>query len=64
METSYGEEPFEIREFDRGDWKIYVMGWIRYRDGAGTERFMGFCRERQANGRFKPVSDPDYEWED
>jgi hypothetical protein len=54
----------DIRAFDREGWKIYIMGWIRYRDEGGAERFMGFCRERQSDGRFRSISDPDYEWED
>ena len=54
----------DIRAFDREGWEIYVMGWIRYRDDGGAEQFMGFCRKRQSDGRFRSVQDPDYEWED
>jgi hypothetical protein len=46
------------------DWRVYVMGQIRYKDEGGVERFMGFCRERGADGRFRPIDDADYEYED
>lgn len=45
-------------------WKFYVMGQIRYRDDGGVQRFMGFCRERGKDRRFRPVDDADYEYED
>jgi hypothetical protein len=54
----------EIHRFERGGWRIYVMGMIRYRDDCGAERFMGFCRVHEQDGRFRSVEDPDYEWED
>jgi hypothetical protein len=54
----------KLRTFEREGWVIYVMGQIRYKDDGGAERFMGFCRVRQKDGRFRPVNDPDYEYED
>lgn len=55
----------ELRQFERGRWKLYVMGWIRYQDEVGADRFMGFCRLRNnEDGRFRAVDDPDYEYED
>jgi hypothetical protein len=58
------EAGLELRAFERGNWKIYVMGQIKYRDESGVERFMGFCREGGKDGRFRPVDDIDYEYED
>lgn len=54
-----------LREFDEGGWVLYVMGQIRYRTpGSNVQRFMGFCRQRTAEGRFRAVDDADYEYED
>jgi hypothetical protein len=53
-----------LRTFEREGWQIFVMGQIRYKDDGGAERFMGFCRVRGSNGRFRPVDDIDYEYED
>jgi len=40
----------------------WVMGWIEYRDAAGSRYRMAFCRnwDDQAH-RFRKVDDPDYE---
>jgi hypothetical protein len=54
----------DLRAFERDGWKIYVMGQIRYQDDGGSDRFMWFCRERESDGRFRAVDDPDYEYED
>jgi hypothetical protein len=54
----------ELRQFERGGWKIYVMGQIQYQDEGGHDRFMGFCRLWGSDGRFHVVEDPDYEYED
>jgi len=54
----------DIRQFETEGWAIYVMGQIRYQDDSGADHFMGFCRERQSNGRFLAVKDPDYEYQD
>jgi hypothetical protein len=54
----------DIRQFEREGWIVYVMGEIRYQDDSGADHFMGFCRERQSNGRFRAVDDPDYEYQD
>ena len=43
---------------------IYVIGQIRYEDEGGVQRFMGFGRRRTSDGRFRPIDDPDYEYED
>jgi hypothetical protein len=56
--------PVELRQSETGDWKLYVMGQIRYQDEGGADRFMGFCRLRGSDGRFRAVDDPDYEYED
>jgi hypothetical protein len=53
-----------LRQFERDGWTLYVMGQIRYQDEGGCDRFMGFCREWADDGRFHPVKDPDYEYED
>jgi len=63
MEPEKGEDR-DIRQFDREEWQIYVMGQIQYQDEGGANRFMGFCRKRKPTGRFLPVKSPDYEYED
>jgi len=52
-------------------WEIYLMGFIRFSDDTGMERYMGFCRlfvrdngYNQLGGRFVPVDNPDYEYSD
>jgi hypothetical protein len=52
------------RAFDAEKWVVYVMGQIKYHDEGGADRFMGFCRERRSDGKFRPVEDPDYEYQD
>jgi hypothetical protein len=51
-----------------GGLHLYVMGWVDYRDDIGVLRRTTFCREYQgrgfAHGRFGPVDDTDYEYED
>lgn len=53
-----------------GGYKIYMLGMLRYADIEGKERFFGFCREYNpwgddfGEGRFLPVNDPDYEYQD
>lgn len=54
----------DIRQFETEGWRVYVIGEIRYRDEGGADHFMGFCRRRQSNGRFRPVKSPDYEYQD
>jgi hypothetical protein len=54
----------DIRQFEREGWIVYVRGEIRYQDDSCADHFMGFCRERQSNGRFRAVDDPDYEYQD
>jgi len=50
--------------------KLYVMGFVRYADLDGKERFMGFCRQYEppavagGNSRFNLVTNQDYEYED
>lgn len=63
-QTAATSETRFLRRYEIEHWNVYVMGEIRYRDEGGAERFMGFCRKREADGRFRPVDDPDYEWED
>ena len=48
----------KIRPFERDGWTIYVMGQIRYADGMGAERFMGFCRMRDKTGKYRPSKTP------
>lgn len=53
-----------------GNWKLFILGYVRYADLGENERFMGFCREyclpshAGGEGRFRPVDDPDYEYSD
>jgi hypothetical protein len=54
----------ELRKFESEGWVIFVMGQIRYQDEGGNDRFMGFCRARQNDGKFLAVDDSDYEYED
>jgi hypothetical protein len=53
-----------LRRFKNENWKIYVMGQIRYQDEGDRDRFMGFCRVGDGETRFTAVDDPDYEYED
>jgi len=54
-----------IHQFDQEGWVVYIMGQIRYQDDGGADHFMGFCRERGSDGRFRAVKDDlDYEYED
>jgi len=63
----------ENHEIHQGVSRLYCVGWISYRDGAGDLRITGFCRELVAspntlirfdNCRFRKFRDPDYEYED
>ena len=64
-----GDLAFNIRE-GVGGWRAYIMGYIKYSDPVGIERFVGFCRIYQrpsddgGDGRFVPIDNPDYEYED
>jgi hypothetical protein len=64
MEPAPPADELELRRFQTGNWKLYVMGQIRYRDENNVERFMGFCRERGRDGIFQRVVNEDYEYED
>jgi len=48
--------------------RLFVMGWIEYRDDVGVLRRTAFCREFTRGpwdeGRFSPVDNPDYEHEE
>src|SRR5208282_4115380 len=56
-----GTQP--LRQYSDGNWKMYVVGQIQYRDDLGRDRFLGFCRELGSDGRFHPAYDHDYEYE-
>jgi hypothetical protein len=49
---------------------LYIMGAVSYADWDDNKRWMGFCREYErpsgenGEGRFIPVFNPDYEYED
>jgi hypothetical protein len=60
----YDNSPRDIREFENAGWTAYVLGEISYTDDGGAYHYMGFCRQRQSNGRFLAVTDPDNEYED
>ncbi len=46
----------------RGEhWRLWVMGWIEYRDDLKIKRRIFFCRKYNPGERFSAVSDPDYE---
>jgi hypothetical protein len=64
MEPAPEEGTTILRRFKTENWKIYVMGQIRYQDEGGHDRFMGFCRIGDGETRFVAVDDPDYEYED
>jgi hypothetical protein len=51
-------------KFGEDDWKMYIIGEVRYQDRLGTIRHLGFCRKMQGDHRFRAVNDPDYEYED
>jgi hypothetical protein len=45
-----------------GQYNVYVMGWIEYRDDLKINRRFNFCRKYDpVKGRFFPVADDDYE---
>jgi hypothetical protein len=62
------EEAHEIR--GGGPTHFYIMGAVLFSDWDLKDRWMGFCREYVApknaggDGRFVPVGNPDYEYED
>lgn len=63
-----GEEGKKIF-FNLENWKLYVIGYVRYQDRYKVQRRTLFCREYrnetgQTMGRFFPVTDPDYEFEE
>jgi hypothetical protein len=64
MEPPPAPDMVVLRKFEREDWKVYVMGQIQYQDEGGHDRFMGFCRVGDQKSGFRPVDDPDYEYED
>ena len=48
---------------DGGD--DYITGRVRYEDESGLPRVTAFCRRlNKDTGRFEPVDDPDYEYEE
>jgi hypothetical protein len=60
----YDNSPRDIRQFETEGWRVYVLGEISYKDDGGAYHYMGFCRRRRSNGRFRPVKSPDYEYQD
>jgi hypothetical protein len=43
--------------------RLYLFGWIRFRDGNNVERQTGFCRVHDTDEfRFMPVGDPELEY--
>jgi len=49
--------------------RLFVMGWIEYKDDRGIMRRTGFCsefekRDQFSEGRFYAVDDPDYNYEE
>ena len=49
-----------------GGWKLYVLGWITFKDDNGVLRRATLCRgfdgnRGNAHPRFRAVDDPDYE---
>jgi hypothetical protein len=51
-------------EFIRSGYRIFIMGDIMYEDWLGNSRFVGFCRWSDLSSGFRPVQDPDYEYQD
>jgi hypothetical protein len=52
----------EAQRVREGNWPLYVMGWIEYKDDAGTQRRIAFCRKYDGSKRrFVSETDPDYE---
>jgi hypothetical protein len=55
---------------DRSGGHLYIMGDVLFSDGNLNERWTGFCQEYTpaktagGEGRFIPVDDPNYEYED
>jgi len=52
----------EAQRVREGNWPLYVMGWVEYKDDVGTERRMAFCRRYDGTKRrFVVEKDPDYD---
>jgi hypothetical protein len=52
----------EAQRVREGNWPLYIMGWIEYKDDVGTQRRMAFCRRYdRSKGRFVIEDDPYYE---
>jgi hypothetical protein len=58
-------QPDELEDFRSGKSAIYALGFFFYRDGANQHHRTAFCRRLLIKDlRFKPVDDPDLEYED
>ncbi len=53
----------EVAGIEAGSHRLFVMGWIEYRDERSVLRRTAFCREFR-QGRFVIVDNPDYEHEE
>lgn len=54
-----GDEAKHIRSGEA--YRLWIMGWIEYRDNLQIERRFYFCRVYRPNERFEAVLDRDYE---
>jgi hypothetical protein len=55
----------DIDKIFAGLMKLYVMGWIRYRDDRNVIRETRFCRRwNNSERRFGAINDSDYEYSD
>jgi len=52
-----------MRQFKVEGWSMFVLGEIRYRDDAESERSTGFARSWGRDG-FERLNNPDYDYED
>lgn len=55
----------EITQIEEGVTKLFLYGYVRYRDEAGTEWSTAFCRRyNPISKRFDRVDDPDFDYAD
>jgi hypothetical protein len=60
-DKTMGEEGRDILH-GKGNWHLYVMGWLEYIDDLKIKRSTAFCREyRASERRFVAVDNIDYE---
>jgi hypothetical protein len=66
--SGQGSEPLlqpQIAGIESGTAKLFLYGYVKYKDDAGTEWLTAFCRRyNPRTKRFEKENDPDYEYVD